>query len=557
MNKAISVIKLYINSVFGFSALLRDFKYNKKNAVKNLGLLILILFSFSGLIAMFTAFNLKMYDLLKPINQQGLVVLNTIIISTAFTFFIGILTVIATYFLNQEGDIILSLPLKPWNLFVAKFTISYISEALFAFVIMATGIIVYGIKNGEGVLYYINSLLITLTIPMIPLVIGYFLITPIMKFGKLLKKKDFIMYISGFFAISLGVLFQYLTNQMANFDKNPEIIMQRLTAPNGLIDSTSKLYYPAVIAAKAIINNGKLESFLYLIIFIAIAVGALVLLLFTMSNIYYDTLIGSTEVQKSAKRMDEKELKKTTKKRNLLITFIDRELKLMNREPVYFINGPMVIFLMPIILGASLYFQKNTFLIDIKKLMNHPDFLYYLNLISIGIIVFLGASTSITATCISREGRAFEIIKSFPINPKLYITAKIIHGLIFGFLAAAIILTMDLAFFEIDIISLLIILMTSIIILTMIFIIEVLAELKWPKLNWDNPQKAIKQNINGVVGILGTMGFVALIGAVIIRLNIKSNGLYIALIVIPLIISSILYRKLLSYADKRFYEIEI
>lgn len=557
MNKAISTIKLYINSVFGFSGLYRDFKYNKKNAVKTLGLLGLILFSFSGLIAMFTAFNLKMYDLLKPINQQGLVVLNTIIISTAFTFFIGILTVIATYFLNQEGDIILSLPLKPWNLFLAKFTISFLSEALFAFVIMATGIIVYGIKNGEGVLYYINSLLITLTIPMIPLVIGYFIITPIMKFGKLLKKKDFVMYISGFLALGLGVLFQYFTNQMTNFDKNPELIMKKLTSPNGLIDLTSKLYYPATIAAKAIINNGTLESFVYLLIFIAIAVGALVLLLTTMSNIYYDTLIGSTEVQKNVKRMDEKKLKKTTIKRNLLITLIDRELKLMNREPVYFINGPMVIFLLPIIMGASLFFQNNSILFDIKKLMNHPDFSYYLNLISIGIIVFLGASTSIAATCISREGRAFEFIKSLPINPKLYITAKIIHGLIFGIFAAAIILIMDIAFFKIDTISLLIILITSIIILTMIFILEVFAELKWPKLNWDNPQKAIKQNINGVVGIFGTMGIVGLFGALIVKFNIKSNGLFIALIVIPLIISLILYQKLLSYADKRFYEIEI
>ncbi|WDU83404.1 ABC transporter permease [Caloramator sp. Dgby_cultured_2] len=255
--------------------------------------------------------------------------------------------------------------------------------------------------------------------------------------------------------------------------------------------------------------------------------------------------------------MDEKELKKTTIKRNLLITLIDRELKLMNREPVYFINGPMVIFLLPIIMGASLFFQNNSILFDIKKLMNHPDFSYYLNLISIGIIVFLGASTSIAATCISREGRAFEFIKSLPINPKLYITAKIIHGLIFGILAAAIILIMDLAFFKIDTISLLIILITSIIILTMIFILEVFAELKWPKLNWDNPQKAIKQNINGVVGIFGTMGIVGLFGALIVKFNIKSNGLFIALIVIPLIISVILYQKLLSYADKRFYEIEI
>ncbi|KRQ87258.1 hypothetical protein ABG79_01061 [Caloramator mitchellensis] len=557
MNKAISLIKLYVNSVFGLNALVRDIKYNKKNAFKALGLILLIMFSFSGIVTMFAAFNIKMFDLLKQINQQGLIVLNTVVIATYFTFFIGIITVIGTYYLNQEGDIILSLPLKPWNLFLAKFTISYISEAILSTVIMATGIIVYGIKNNEGALFYLFSIVVTLLIPIIPLVIGYFLISPIMKFGKLLKKKDLMMYLSGFFAISISFVFQYFSNSLVRADKNPELVMQKLTEQNGYLDLASQYYYPAVVATKSIVDSNILNKLGHLILFIAIVCGALFLLIITLSDLYYDTLIGSTELKKNTKKITQVEFKKSIKRRNIIISLLDRELKLMNREPIYFINGPMVIILLPLIFGASFYFQKDSIIVEIKKWMVNPNFDFYTTILSIGAIIFLGASTSITATCISREGRAFELIKSLPINPKYYIQAKLLHGSIFGLLASVFIILVNYIIFKLSIFNIFLIVMISNLILIVIYILEILAELRWPKLNWDNPQKAIKQNINGIVGMLGTMGLVAFLGFVIIFFKIKSITVYTLLTIIPLIAVIFLYKFLIYYVDKKFYEIEI
>jgi len=550
MNKAFSLIKLYINSVFGLSAILRDMKNNKRQALKAIGFIILILFSFSGVLSMFTLFNIKMFDMLKPTSQQGIVVLNTVIMASAFTFFVGILTVVATYFLNQEGDIILSLPLKSWNLLLAKFIVSYISELIFSFFIMATGILVYGIKNGEGFLYYIFSIIITFLIPVLPLSLGYFLIIPMMKFGRIFKNKDFVMYFSGFFAILIGIIFQYFSNLMAKPDVE---IMQKIISSTGFFDLAAKIYYPAILSTKALVEKGFFIKIFCLITFIIITLGCFVLLLYLMSDMYYETLIENVGERKRFLKVD---LKNVIKRKNVLLSLLSREMKLMNREPVYFINGPMIIILLPVILAISFYFQKDTLMTQFK-LINLKAFSYYLNLISIAGIIFLGASTSIASTCISREGKSFEFIKSLPINPKLYVLAKLLHSLIFAVLASIIILAFDIFIFKLSLLDLLLIFLVSILILAVIFILEILIELKWPKLIWDNPQKAIKQNINAVVGILGTMGFIFLLGSLVVNFNIRSYKMHFILILIFLSLLVVLYKKIILYATKRFYDIEI
>lgn len=65
MSKGLSLAKIYINSTYGLSRFIRDLKYNKKNAVKTIGFILLIIFSLSGMFGMYLYFNIKMYDLLK------------------------------------------------------------------------------------------------------------------------------------------------------------------------------------------------------------------------------------------------------------------------------------------------------------------------------------------------------------------------------------------------------------------------------------------------------------------------------------------------------------
>jgi ABC-2 type transport system permease protein len=92
-----------------------------------------------------------------------------------------------------------------------------------------------------------------------------------------------------------------------------------------------------------------------------------------------------------------------------------------------------------------------------------------------------------------------------------------------------------------------------------IFLAGLFIELKWPKLLWDNPVKAMKQNINVMAVVLGEMFILLPILALLVIFVLKNNSTlsYIVLAAVPGIASVILYKLMIKYAEKRFYEIEI
>ena len=82
-------------------------------------------------------------------------------------------------------------------------------------------------------------------------------------------------------------------------------------------------------------------------------------------------------------------------------------------------------------------------------------------------------------------------------------------------------------------------------------ILGLLIDVAMPKLNWDTEQKAVKQNLNGVMAIFGSMG----LGALIIFLGVKLQlNLLVSSMLLPVafgVIDIVLYRILISYGTKR------
>ena len=143
-----------------------------------------------------------------------------------------------------------------------------------------------------------------------------------------------------------------------------------------------------------------------------------------------------------------------------------------------------------------------------------------------------------------------------PIYPKEFIKAKLLHGYIFDIIASVIVSVIYL-FLNFSISNALIILIVSVIASSPFIILGLLIELKYPKLNWDNPQKAVKQNMNTVIIMFGDMGFIAALCFIALTYIESSLAAYSFIISVSLILSLIFINWLFKYAEKRFYEIEI
>lgn len=557
MKKAWALTKVYISSLYGISGFIDDLKTNKKEAAKKIALVFLILFSLSGTVAMFVFINISLYDAFKSVNQEGLVITNSIIMASLLTLVFGVINVVATYFVDKEGDLILSMPLKPWNILFSKFAVNYITELLIALFIMLTGIIVYGVKSGEGAAFYIVSLIITAFVPVIPLVITYFIMIPIMKAASFMRKKDTAMILGGLVGVVLAIGIQIFMQSFTKIQNNPQYLISKLASQNGLITIAGKAYYPSIWGTYAIIDAFSIKGLLSFLIFAAASFAIVCLLLCSMSNIYIQSILSGSEVKKSTKKLDEKQFEESFKGRSKLSSLFTREFKLMNREPIYFLNGPMIIIIMPVILAVVFFTQKSDMMKAFQDVMLQPNAIFYITLGVAAAGVFLGCSTSITSTCISREGKTFIFIKSMPIEPKQYIDAKLLHGILFGFISSIVSCTFGILLFNLPFINCIAAILISNSIMVPIFIAGIMLELKLPKLQWDNPQKAIKQNTNAVIIIFGQMFILFVLGFMIYKFLKTPPAAYTVLIIFPALISIYLHKLLLNYAEKRFYEIEM
>lgn len=555
MRKALALSKLYINSLFGITGFIEELKGLKKAAFKKLGLAILIMFSFSSLVAAFVMFDLKLYKLLAPINQERVVITYSIIISTILLVIFGIITVISNYFVNQEGDIILALPFKNWHLLFSKFATSYVIEFITSFIIMSTGCIVYGVLKGEGIVFYLSYFLVSLILPIIPLALSYLVVIPVMKIGGFLRNKDFLMIFSGVLAILFAIVYQVVFQKMFMVQNDPEALMKIFTSPDGLIATIGKIYYPSIWGTFAITNLISAKGILSLLAIIGVSFGILLILLYGMSGAYYRSIIGSSEVRKSTKKITSDELKSSLRSEGIMATLVKREIRLMNREPIYLLNGPLIILLMPIILFFSFYFQRAEIMKDLGFIMEIKS--SYRILITATAGAWLGVTTNITPTCISREGKMFPVIKSLPIDPMKFINAKLIHGFIFSIIGSLMGGILGLYILKLSFGSFLFALVISLLLQIPFLQLGLLCELKWPYLIWDNPQKPMKQNPNAIVVTLTTMFGMPAAIFFAIKFIESSTLIYLIFTIIPLVLAVLLQIFILKYAVKRFYEIEV
>jgi ABC-2 type transport system permease protein len=90
--------------------------------------------------------------------------------------------------------------------------------------------------------------------------------------------------------------------------------------------------------------------------------------------------------------------------------------------------------------------------------------------------------------------------------------------------------------------------------------VGMIIDLARPLLEWTNPQKAIKQNLNVLfsifadIGILGVLGFFV---RVLARAGIHGNAILVIVFAALILLSWLSYLFLLRMAGKRYREIEV
>jgi ABC-2 type transport system permease protein len=156
--------------------------------------------------------------------------------------------------------------------------------------------------------------------------------------------------------------------------------------------------------------------------------------------------------------------------------------------------------LWPVFLVLPMLFQpeqaKTEMMQQLSIALASPEAAGWIIVISFAAASFLGGSNGTTSTSISREGQELYVKKYLPVSYRQQLTAKVLSGFVLGLAAVIMMVLFAVLGLKLSPWLGLLILATAWLPVLLTSLTGIIIDLYNPKLDWDNEQKAVKQNMN-------------------------------------------------------------
>lgn len=422
------------------------------------------------------------------------------LISFLFTF----LSISSYLSLSATEEYFLTLPIKSTTFFASKVIYLTLVNTIYSMLLAIITLFIYGFYFKVSFDYYIIYLIISVCLNLFAVMISIPISLLLIRLFKFLKNKDTMAYLSIFIILPVVIGYNIFQQNIMQNISDPSILTSFTASLASITYSLSKSILSPIIffiVYLARLASGSFGLFRYLYLILSILVVALI---FYMVVILFNRMYISILTMTNRSRKNSFNLKRNSnyKQKSIYLTIFKKENLSILREPSFFLNGPFVILLLPLIIGLSIFVQLNASkgLDNVLSSLKQMPEIYYIYISVIASFV-LSSFASISSTSISREGKSFSIIKSLPIDPLHYFKGKIFHALFFSFICILVI-NIPLYFIFPKIEMLLFSALVSLIFCTIFHLISISIDLLNPKLSWENPVQAVKQNMNAVYSIL-------------------------------------------------------
>lgn len=570
------LFKILSSNFFSFSGTIENLKKGPKEIVKNIFLILLMIYAFGVIAAMYVIAMLGVYSALALVGETALMPVIALLLSAFLVFFFGFTSVASNYYTGNGEEQLLSMPFTPGQLFGAKFAVSFVTDAVFGLVAFAIAAGIYGFNQHIlwNPMFYIGTIVTALAFTSIAVAVIYFLFIVVLHLFPGLRKKSILNGIATFFVIAFVIGFSFANQKLSISLSLSDIdAVQELMAPNiEKISSVSESIPFIVFLADAV--HGKILPILVMLAIFAAVVFGLVPL---MGKFYISSLRGFSDV-KSKKLSSEKVtqvINKDVQSKSIFSSLFWRDIKTVFREPTFFANGPLMVILLPVIMlvsmsigfmGASDENVIQELREDIYAVFNEDggagvsSLLYYVSLIGGAFAVFMGNSSNIAVSAFSREGKAIYDLKAMPIQNNIIAKVKFAHSFVYTILADVVIsllVVLISVFFQAPVtVSQLVSVFVGIALINLpislvLIFVDLFIDTSHPKLQWENPVAAFKQNLNAVLAVFITMGVAALVVVLGIFLLPKNQVGTLILAAFFGIIAAVLGAAYFRYAEKR------
>ena len=442
----------------------------------------------------------------------------------------GILYVISTYYFADDTLLLLTMPIPPYRILAAKFTVVLLFQYWLEILIVLPALAVFGVRGGNF-FYWLSAVLVFVALPLIPTVICSVISILIMAFSRFFRNKDRVKFLGGLVAILFALLI-CIPLQMSGGSPSSAQALQN----SGELMKKAALLFPSNIPATHAIIDGTAFSLLWLLAFLLLSAAAVAVFLLLGDKLYLKGVVGLSQSTGKAKKTHGK---LQIKKHSAAIAIALKDWRLLCRTPAYALNCLLSAFLVPLILIVTFAFTLHGVTIPQNNIL----------VISVGVLfmTFVSMTNVISPTAVSRDGKDADLARLIPVRPETQILGKLLPGLALSFAVMLLTAVPACILLRPDPLTTAAVCVLSAVALTSFNMFGLFFDIEFPKLDWDDETVAVKQNPNVTVELLVMLVALGLpiLPIVKLHLNLQTGMIFLLIynLVLLAVFESLLFRK--------------
>ena len=487
MNKLVSLLKA---SMAGGVQL---FNYRGKTE-RSRRLMPIILGLLIGALMLFSALAMTV-ELNADNNATAILSLYTLV-TTIIIVMEGSYKAIDLLFKPRDNDMLLAMPIKRSTIVFTRMIKFYLFEMVYCLIFLLPAVIAYAVNVPVEPSFYLVAITMIILVPVIPIAISCLIGLVIASISGKFKHKTLWQIILSFAMLfaSVGLVFVF-NNPSSNIDGRGIIAIS---------DRVADFYYPASTFVRMTSHFDILEYLLFVVINAAIlAATALIIGRFCFKIITKLDTVSYTKKTVANYNFT---------KRSQTFAMVRKELTRYFNTPVLLMNTAIGLVFFLVAVGILCFQFDNVANSMISSMEDFPlsidELRSYLPGVTLAMVAFASLLTCITATMISLEGRALNVLKTLPISGLKVIMTKVLAAML---LIVPVTLVGSLVMavrFQFGIIETVLVLVGVIAMPLVTELIGILINLKYPQFDADNDSVVVKQSASVMVATFLGLGMV-------------------------------------------------
>ena len=494
------------------------FATGKHRKAKTLLFIILLGLAFIPLVLQIGFFFYKLIGALSAVNLHGLALSFGFSAVGMVVFLFGILNVLSVFYFAEDVDILLSLPLRSSHILSSKFTAALVYDYFFVFLFLLPLLVAYGLKMQPGAGYLPTAGLVFLVLPVVPFAIACILVMVVMRFTNFSRNRDRFGKIAGTVLLLFILGLNFVLQRNTGLSENPEQFSQllasgRFPAIRGIAGVIPGIRF----AVESVLHSGEIQGWIWMAFFLGVAGLFVAVFLVIGDRIYFRGVQGSTDRLRSKAAIRSSVSNMVMINRSPITAVWLKDMKILFRDPTLFMNCVLTNFLWPVLFWLVTQTHSSGNEAQMAFLLKQPRLGLFVYAGALGLGLVSTAMNAIASTAISREGKALFVMKIVPVPFGSQIIAKAGTAMVMGAVGSLLLLSFAVVRYHLS--APLIPKTVVMLFLGVVFsgLSGLLIDLHFPKLNWDNAYKAVKQNLNVVIHIVLNMFLAAVVFLALFR----------------------------------------